>query len=53
MNTKQRVKQAEKELNKKPRVMTWKEFIHADIATIDAYAKANGLPSWAEFIAKA
>lgn len=51
MNAKSRLAQLEKQ---KPQVkMTWAEFITADVETVDAYAKANGLPTWAEFIADA
>jgi hypothetical protein len=47
--TKSRLQRLEKQ---KPQVkMTWKEFVTADVETVDAYAKANGLPTWAEFIA--
>ena len=49
MTTKTRIKQLEKQ---KPKVkLTWKEFINADIETIDAHAKQTGGLTWAEYIA--
>jgi hypothetical protein len=55
MTSKQRIAQAERIAHKAKdtKRMTWKEFINADIETIDAHAKANGGMTWADFIAKA